>query len=177
MEQESREYLEQIPQVDWEKTPFQCEATGGDDATANESKWKTGVAEVLTVQEQQVEKLKRTSKNSSSPPSQDPPGVGNKQRKPKSSKKRGGQPGHEGHRRELYPVEECSEVVEHHPSNCRSCGEELSGEDANPRDEFWDNTDSPQLGDLSVPVEKLVVKGCPCYPEKLSPQTQWLKPW
>lgn len=87
---------------------------------------------MLAVQEQQVEKLKRTSKNSSSPPSQDPPGFGKKQRKPKSSKNRGGQPGHEGHSRELYPVEECSEVVEHRPISCGSCGEELSGEDPNP---------------------------------------------
>ncbi len=40
-----------------------------------------------------------------------------------------------------------------------------------PRDEFWDNTDSPRLGYLSAPVERHVVKGCPCYPEKLLPNS------
>ncbi len=47
-------------------------------------------------------------------------------------KKRGGQAGHDGHSRDLYPIEKCSEVIEHHPITCPSCGESLSGEDKNP---------------------------------------------
>lgn len=44
----------------------------------------------------------------------------------------GGQPGHKGHSRDLYPIEECSEVIDHHPEECASCGETLSGSDTNP---------------------------------------------
>ena len=88
--------------------------------------------EVLALQQQLLEKANRTSKNSSSPPSADPPGFGKKQEKKKSNTKRGGQPGHEGHSRDLYPIEKCSEVIDHHPTTCRSCAESLSGEDPNP---------------------------------------------
>jgi len=58
------------------------------------------------------------------------------------------------------------EVEQKISDNSDSCLEPL---ETNPRDEFWDNTDSPRLGELSAPVEKHVVKGCPCYPEKLLP--------
>ncbi|MEH1855027.1 MAG: DUF1392 family protein [Nostoc sp.] len=79
-------------------------------------------AEFLLVQQQLLEKVNSTSKNSSSPPSSDPPGLEKKSEKQKSSKKRGGQPGHKGHRRDLYPIEECSEIIDHHPEECANCG-------------------------------------------------------
>lgn len=44
----------------------------------------------------------------------------------------GGQPGHSGKSRDLYPVEKCSESYDHHPPICAGCGESLSGEDTNP---------------------------------------------
>jgi hypothetical protein len=93
---------------------------------------KKQLTEVLTVQEQLLEKVNQTSKNSSLPPSRDLPGVEKKQTSKKSGKKRGGQSGHQGSSRELYPVEDCSEIIEHHPQECRSCGEALSGSDTNP---------------------------------------------
>lgn len=90
------------------------------------------LTEVIAVQQQLLEKVNRTSKNSSSPPSLDPPGFGKKPEKQKSGKKRGGQPGHKGHSRNLYPIEKCSEVIDHHPQECANCEENLSGEDPNP---------------------------------------------
>jgi transposase len=90
------------------------------------------LAEVLAVQQQLLEKINRTSKNSSSPPSLDPPGFEKKSHKPKNGRKRGGQPGHDGHSRDLYPIKKCSEVIDHHPTTCVCCGESLSGEDENP---------------------------------------------
>lgn len=90
-------------------------------------------AEFLLIQQQLLEKVNSTSKNSSSPPSSDPPSLGKKPQKSKSGKKRGGQPGHEGKSRDLYPIEKCSEVIEHHPTTCACCGEILSGEDENPK--------------------------------------------
>ncbi|MHC5719459.1 MAG: DUF6444 domain-containing protein, partial [Nostoc sp.] len=89
-------------------------------------------AEFLLVQEQLLEKVNSTSKNSSSPPSSDPPGLEKKSEKQKSSKKRGGQPGHKGHSRDLYPIEECSEIIDHHPEECANCGANLNGSDTNP---------------------------------------------
>jgi transposase len=87
---------------------------------------------VLRVQEQLLEKVNQTSKNSSLPPSRDPLGVEKKHPIKKSGKKRGGQPGHQGNSRELYPIEDCSEIIEHHPQECPSCGEALSGSETNP---------------------------------------------
>ena len=76
--------------------------------------------------EARVEKLERelakSSRNSSLPPSSDPPG---KQRavrgRDRSGHRQGAQPGHEGHGRELLPLSAVDEVVEHWPERCE-CG-------------------------------------------------------
>ena len=131
MEEQHPSYLEQICRQDWEGTPARVKKLVEEMGLRIESLEKQ-LAEVLTVQQQLLEKANRTSKNSSSLPSLDLPGFGKKPGKKKSSKKRGGQPGHEGHSRDLYPIEECSEVIEHYPTTCPSCRESLNGEDENP---------------------------------------------
>lgn len=131
MEQQRPVYLEQIPQEDWEKTPASVK-TLVEGMQERIEKLEQQLTELLAVQQQVLEKVNRTSLNSSSPPSQDPPNVAKKPRKHKSSKKRGGQPGHDGHSRRLYPIEECSDVIDHHPKTCKCCGEKLTGVDANP---------------------------------------------
>jgi len=78
------------------------------------------------------EQTKRSSGNSSQPPSSDPPSAPPRNQRPSSGKKRGAQPGHEGHRRKLYRVEECRRVSDHRPRECRACGAALSGDDADP---------------------------------------------
>lgn len=55
--------------------------------------------------EQLLEKINRTSKNSSHPPSSDPPNAPKQEPKRKSGKKRGGQPGHKGHIRDAQAQE------------------------------------------------------------------------
>lgn len=67
-------------------------------------------------------RLGRTSRNSSLPPSQDPPSAGHAP-KPSGKKKRtkGGQPGHKAHHRSLLPPERVSHRVEHWPSTCAHC--------------------------------------------------------
>jgi transposase len=68
------------------------------------------------------EQLQLDSKNSSKPPSQDR-GKGFKSKEKSLGKKqRGGQPGHEGHERRLYPIEQCQVVEEHYPETCIECG-------------------------------------------------------
>jgi transposase len=71
--------------------------------------------------ETQVASLLRNSTNSSKPPSSDPPGVTRPPYKP-SGKKRGGQPGHQGHQRKLLPVDQVDAVVAHVPERCCRCG-------------------------------------------------------
>lgn len=70
------------------------------------------------------EQLKLNSNNSSKPPSSDGPGVANKTRtdKPKSSRKRGAQPGHKGHARTLVDASELDHVVDCPPPLVCACG-------------------------------------------------------
>jgi hypothetical protein len=131
MEQTRSAYLQQIPLSDWEKTPDSVKRLMEEMAQRLE-KLEQQQVEVKAAQQQLLEKVSQTSKNSSLPPSQDSPGFRKKSGKRTSKKKRGGQPGHDGHSRNLYPIEKCSDVQDHYPTICRCCGESLSGEDALP---------------------------------------------
>jgi transposase len=66
-------------------------------------------------------RLKQSSRNSSLPPSRDPPSAPPRPRAKGSGKKRGGQHGHEGRHRRLLAPEQVDEIVEHWPDRCRSC--------------------------------------------------------
>jgi len=63
-------------------------------------------------------RLNRSSRNSSLPPSQDPPSAPKRPGGKGSGRKRGGQPGHEGRYRRLLPPERVDEIVEHWPERC-----------------------------------------------------------
>jgi transposase len=78
------------------------------------------------------ERIGRSSRNSSKPPSSDSQGFKPPERRQGSGRKRGGQPGHPGSGPELLPIERVDEVVEHHPEACRRCGTLLQGEDPEP---------------------------------------------
>jgi transposase len=89
------------------------------------------LSERIALQDAQIEKLtarleelerrvKRNSRNSSLPPSQDPPGAPGRKRR-SSGRKPGGQEGHPGHGRRLQPLDRVDEVVEHWPERC-GCG-------------------------------------------------------
>jgi hypothetical protein len=88
--------------------------------------------ELQDSKEQLSEKVNRNSENSHSPPASDAPNFEKKKPKKPTGKKRGGQPGHAGHSRPLYPVEACDSVTDHYPKNCACCGEGLKGFDPNP---------------------------------------------
>jgi transposase len=66
--------------------------------------------------------LNRNSGNSSTPPSANPPWAPRPARKKPTGRKPGGQPGHQGHCRQLLPVEQVDEVVQHKPRRCVHCG-------------------------------------------------------
>jgi transposase len=66
-------------------------------------------------------RLNRSSRNSSLPPSQDPPSAPPRPRRPGSGRTRGGQPGHEGRHRRLLRPEQVDEVIEYWPERCQAC--------------------------------------------------------
>ena len=83
--------------------------------------------------------VKLSPRNSSLPPSTEHPHAKPAPLKPKSKRKRGGQPGHKKHERELIPAEECKEIIEQRPTTCRRCEELLQGDDAAPlRHQVWE---------------------------------------
>jgi transposase len=75
------------------------------------------------------EQLRRSSRNSSLPPSQDPPSAPPRPRTPSSGRRPGGQPGHGGSNRPLLPLERVDEIVEHWPERCRVCAHVFAEEE------------------------------------------------
>ena len=61
------------------------------------------------------DRINRTSRNSTRPPSSDGPGFYPPERRKGSGRKRGGQQGHPGAGPELLPLKCCDDVVDHHP--------------------------------------------------------------
>lgn len=94
----------------------------------------------VAVLESERDSGRKTPQNSSLPPSTQHP-HSRPQPEPKNTtgKKRGGQPGHPKHERELIPADQCSEIVPLYPDECRRCGAELAGEDPEPlRHQVWE---------------------------------------
>ncbi len=94
---------------------------------------REAVVEVLLAMDRRIQQLEarvgklerelgKSSRNSSRPPSSDPPGKRRPARgKDRSGRSQGAQPGHEGHGRELLPACAVDEVIEHWPERCE-CG-------------------------------------------------------
>ncbi|MFM7424389.1 MAG: IS66 family transposase [Elainella sp.] len=138
MEKASPEAAAEISQSDWEKAPESVQQLVMYLLERNEQLGKRVEAleqqyEALTAENQLLkEQLQLNSTNSSKPPSQDRgQGFKSKEKLP-SKKQRGGQPGHEGHERRLYPIEQCEVGEEHYPESCIECGATLAGWDSEP---------------------------------------------
>ena len=81
----------------------------------------------------------KTPQNSSLPPSTQHPHAKPRREKRKSKKRRGGQLGHPKHQRPLIPTEQCDHVQPLKPTECRRCGQKLSGNDQEPlRHQVWE---------------------------------------
>jgi transposase len=76
-------------------------------------------------------RLNRNSRNSSLPPSQDPPSAPERERAPSSGRSQGAQPGHSGHGRPLAPIESVDAVIDHWPERC-GCGHVFGGAEREP---------------------------------------------
>jgi transposase len=75
--------------------------------------------------------LGRNSRNSSLPPSQDPPGAPPRPRQAASGRKRGAQKGHKGRGRRLAPSEAVDEIIDHWPEYC-FCGHHFTEAERRP---------------------------------------------
>ena len=80
------------------------------------------------------EKLAKSSRNSSKPPSCDGPKERAERRTKKpTGKAAGGQPGHRKHERPAWPAEKVNKRVVLRPKRCEACSSPLVGEDPEPR--------------------------------------------
>lgn len=79
------------------------------------------------------EQVGKNSRNSSKPPSSDPPGVKKPAAKASGQRQQGGQKGHVGRGRSLKAVEEVTRWVVSKPTSCQRCGTLLLGEDPHPQ--------------------------------------------
>lgn len=95
-------------------------------------------AEVATLKPLQAEvvqlreRLGLNSRNSSQPPSSDPPRQRRKRKHEPSGRQIGGQPGHSGHHRPLQPESKVDQIIDLRPECCRQCGGLLLGDDPAP---------------------------------------------
>ena len=93
---------------------------------------RTLVIELLQRLAKVEARLNQTSRNSSKPPSSDPPQAKPRAAKEPTGRQPGGQPGHEGHGRQLKPESEVDQIIDVRPEHCGQCGTLLLGEDAEP---------------------------------------------
>jgi transposase len=87
---------------------------------------------IVTLEEQVADltaRLGQNSSNSSKPPSSDGPQVKRQPPRQPSGRPRGGQPGHQLHRRPLLPADVTHTLK---PSACGACGHKLHGDDPRP---------------------------------------------
>jgi len=85
-------------------------------------------AEVIELRE----RLGLNSRNSSQPPSSDPPRQRRKRKHEPSGRQAGGQAGHAGHYRRSQPEEKVDRVIDLRPECCQQCGGLLLGHDPAP---------------------------------------------
>jgi transposase len=131
MDEKQRLEMSGIDAEDWERTPVSVRQLVVQLGLKIEQ-LEQHLKELQVSNEQLNEKVNRNSKNSHNPPASDAANAEKGKKKKSTGKKRGGQPGHAGHSRPLYPVEECESVTDYYPKTCTCCGEELKGFDPNP---------------------------------------------
>jgi transposase len=109
-----------IPPEDWTKTPESVRLAVHALLEIVQSQ-STQLKDLQILVKDLQAKAGQTSRNSSKPPSSDPPSAPPKPPKVPRGRKAGGQPGHEGHQRPLVPPERVDEPVELLPEQCPDC--------------------------------------------------------
>ena len=93
---------------------------------------RRGVTRLWEENQRLREQLGQTSRNSSRPPSSDPPAVPAREQKP-TGRAPGGQPGHAGQSRPLLPEEQVDEIIQVRPKTCQGCGHAFPETASDPR--------------------------------------------
>jgi len=122
----------------------------------------TQTTALLKQVEQLTEKLGRNSRNSNQPPSSDPPGIPPKGTESKApGRKRGGQPGHQGRRRELVPAAQVTTFIDLFPPECENCWKPLP-ELPDPDAKRYQQIELPPIKPLITEVRRhsVVCAGC-----------------
>ena len=117
-----------ISPLDWATTPPAVRALVHSLLTQLQTDQLLLQQQITTLQARVTEleaQLKQHSRNSSRPPSSDPPSAPSRAARPSTGRKRGAQPGHPGQHRALLPPDQVSEFVVHQPSACPSCQQAL----------------------------------------------------
>lgn len=123
MEKPVSELIESISREEWAQVPDSvCKLI--EELVRRIDNIEQNMAALREENELLKEQVARTSANSSQPPSKNRLDF-KPNRKEISGKKRGGQIGHNGHERKLYPVEMCQEVIDHYPEKCSKCGSQV----------------------------------------------------
>ena len=100
-------------------------------------------------------RLGQNSRNSSRPPSSDSPFTKEKRKKPKSSRKKGGQKGHKGHRQQMLPADNTTLL---YPEEC-SCGhQDLSGCDT----QAFYTHQHIEIPEIPIDVTHITLHKCKC---------------
>lgn len=128
-----------LPQDIWDRTP-QAAREKILALEAEVDALRGQVARLTATVQAMEQQLGQNSRNSSQPPSADPPqAILKRRRREPSGRQPGGQPGHEGQTRALLPVEEVQEVIPVKPPRCHRCQQPLRGEDPQPeRHQVWE---------------------------------------
>lgn len=121
------------------------------------------IAELKTLVAALTGQLGRTSRNSHLPPSSDGPGARSSDgKKPNKAgkRKRGGQKGHRGHKRDLLPVERVDHVVDLFPEQCENCWSDLPKTE-DPKATRYQTTELPPVRPETTEYRRHSVK-CDC---------------
>lgn len=120
-----------ISEEDWNQTPPAVQAL----VVSLWQQMEALQAQVAVLQAEVAdlrERVGKNSRNSSLPPSSDPPDAPPRTKRTPSGRNCGGRKGHEGHGRKLKPPEEVTRTVVIKPDCCAECGALLLGEDPHP---------------------------------------------
>lgn len=97
------------------------------------------VVELKTQVTELLDRIGKSSRNSSRPPSSDSPSQRTRRRKkPRSHRRQGAQPGHDFHQRPLVPAASLDEIVRYFPPSLCPCGEKVDTAEEPVRHQVFD---------------------------------------
>ena len=131
MEKEQPQIINFVSQEEWDLTPKRVKNLVLLQKQRIEELEKQ-LAQLKAKQEELAEKVNTNWPNSSVPPSSEMVKPEKKKSQKRKKRRRGGQKGHPGDSRQLYPPVECTKIEEHKPETCKCCGEKLGGSESNP---------------------------------------------